>query len=206
MGTHCCAISWRCGPLCTREYNGIALAAHAKPCYGSSLGSWPSEPARQCQGGANHGHRTRHQRRAARGRRAARDAAALGHPRRGRPDRHQVWLRGAAMRRLHRPYRRDGDPLLRDPGRRRRAAQVTTIEGLDPDGNHPVQSAWREATCRSAAIARAARSCRRRRCWPRTQSPSDQDITEAMSGNICRCGIYQRIRAAIKRPAQGRCP
>ena len=59
-------------------------------------------------------------------------------------------------------------------------------------------STW---ACRSAATARPARSCPRPRCSSATPKPTDAEIDEAMSGNICRCGTYTRIRAAIKQAA-----
>ncbi|GEO40272.1 isoquinoline 1-oxidoreductase alpha subunit [Skermanella aerolata] len=80
---------------------------------------------------------------------------------------------------------------------------VTTIEGLDPDGNHPVQRAWRDANvpqcgfCQSGQIMQAAAFV------ASTRNPDDRQITEAMSGNICRCGCYQRIHAAVKAASTG---
>ena len=80
---------------------------------------------------------------------------------------------------------------------------VTTIEGLSPAGNHPVQQAWLEADvpqcgyCQSGQIMSAAA------LLSRTPNPSDSDIDNAMRGNICRCGTYQAIREAIHRAAQG---
>jgi aerobic-type carbon monoxide dehydrogenase small subunit (CoxS/CutS family) len=80
--------------------------------------------------------------------------------------------------------------------------QVTTIEGLDPKGSHPVQRAWAELDvvqcgyCQPGQIMSAAALLRE---VPR---PSDSDIDGALSGNICRCGTYQRIRAAVHRAAE----
>ncbi len=80
---------------------------------------------------------------------------------------------------------------------------ITTIEGLSPDGNHPVQVAWRElnvaqcGSCQTGQIMRAAS------LLGDTPNPSDEEIDTAMSGNICRCGTYPRIRAAIKQAAKG---
>src|SRR5580658_14255 len=77
--------------------------------------------------------------------------------------------------------------------------KVTTIEGLE--GLHPLQAAWVEADvpqcgyCQSGQIMSAAA------LLARTPNPTDADITDAMNGNICRCGCYQRIRAAIKAAA-----
>ena len=76
---------------------------------------------------------------------------------------------------------------------------VTTIEGLSENGDHPVQRAWRElgvaqcGYCQSGQIMQAASLLKE------TPKPSDADIDAAMAGNICRCGTYPRIRAAIKR-------
>jgi isoquinoline 1-oxidoreductase alpha subunit len=81
--------------------------------------------------------------------------------------------------------------------------KVTTIEGLDAGGNHRVQKAWREVGvpqcgyCQSGQIMQAAA------LLAQTPNPADTDIDTAMSGNICRCGTYQRIRAAIKQAAKG---
>ena len=77
---------------------------------------------------------------------------------------------------------------------------VTTIEGLAADGpSIRCRRPGRRTTCRSAATARAARSCRPPRCCKQKPKPTDADIDARMTGNICRCGTYQRIRAAIKR-------
>ena len=82
--------------------------------------------------------------------------------------------------------------------------KVTTIEGLDPDGEHPVQRAWRDqgvpqcGYCQSGQIMQAAA------LLAGTPRPSDAQIDGAMAGNICRCGTYMRIRAAIHAAAGGR--
>ena len=78
---------------------------------------------------------------------------------------------------------------------------VTTIEGLSNDGQHPVQQAWREGNvpqcgyCQSGQIMSAAA------LLARQPKPDDADINQAMSGNLCRCGTYNRIRKAIHRAA-----
>jgi isoquinoline 1-oxidoreductase alpha subunit len=78
---------------------------------------------------------------------------------------------------------------------------VTTIEGLDAKGQHPLQVAWREqgvpqcGYCQSGQIMQAAALLSSKK------KPSDQEIEAAMSGNICRCGTYTRIKAAIKQAA-----
>ena len=80
--------------------------------------------------------------------------------------------------------------------------EIITIEGLSPDGNHPVQRAWRANNvpqcgyCQPGQIMQAAALLRQ------TPKPTDRQIIDAMSGNICRCGTYARIRAAIKSAAE----
>ncbi|MHC9085574.1 (2Fe-2S)-binding protein [Luteimonas sp. RIT-PG2_3] len=74
---------------------------------------------------------------------------------------------------------------------------ITTIEGLSADGTHPVQQAWQALNvaqcgyCQGGQIMQAASLLRE------NPTPSDDDIDAAMSGNLCRCGTYPRIRAAI---------
>jgi isoquinoline 1-oxidoreductase subunit alpha len=80
---------------------------------------------------------------------------------------------------------------------------VTTIEGLDPQGNHPVQKAWRNAGVPQCGYCQAGQIMQAAALLQQTKSPSDDDIDSAMNGNICRCGTYQRIRAAIKEAAKG---
>jgi len=80
--------------------------------------------------------------------------------------------------------------------------EVTTIEGLDPNGNHPVQRAWRAVNvpqcgyCQSGQIMSAASLLNR------NPNPSDEEIIGGMAGNICRCGTYQRIFAAVRMAAE----
>ena len=80
-------------------------------------------------------------------------------------------------------------------------AKVTTIEGLDPEGRHPVQKAWADLQvpqcgyCQSGQIMQAASLIND---FP---SPTDQDIDAVMAGNLCRCMTYVRIRNAIKQAA-----
>jgi isoquinoline 1-oxidoreductase subunit alpha len=81
--------------------------------------------------------------------------------------------------------------------------KITTIEGLSPDGKHPLQVAWiaeqvpQCGYCQSGQIMQAAA------LLAKTPNPTDDEIVEAMSGNICRCATYVRIKRAIKRAAQG---
>ena len=80
--------------------------------------------------------------------------------------------------------------------------KVTTIEGLSADGSHPLQQAWvaeqvpQCGYCQSGQIMQAAA------LLTQTPKPTDAEIDAAMAGNICRCGTYQRIRAAIHRAAK----
>jgi len=98
----------------------------------------------------------------------------------------------------------DGQPVrsCTTPAAAAVGRQVTTIEGLSPDGSHPVQRAWVEHTvpqcgyCQSGQIMAAAA------LLARTPNPTDQDIDTAMLGQLCRCGTYQRIRKAIHRAAE----
>jgi isoquinoline 1-oxidoreductase alpha subunit len=79
--------------------------------------------------------------------------------------------------------------------------QITTIEGLSPDGSHPVQRAWADLDvvqcgyCQSGQIMAAAALLANK------PKPSDTDIDDALTGNLCRCGTYQRIRDAVHRAA-----
>jgi len=80
--------------------------------------------------------------------------------------------------------------------------KITTIEGLSADGSHPVQRAWAELDvvqcgyCQSGQIMSAAGLLASK------PSPTDADIDAALAGNLCRCGTYQRIRAAVHRAAE----
>ena len=80
--------------------------------------------------------------------------------------------------------------------------KILTIEGLSTDGSHPVQRAWAELDvvqcgyCQSGQIMSAAA------LLAKIPQPTDSDIDQALSGNICRCGTYPRIRAAVKRAAR----
>jgi isoquinoline 1-oxidoreductase alpha subunit len=80
---------------------------------------------------------------------------------------------------------------------------VVTIEGLSPDGMHPVQKAWRDLNVAQCGYCQVGQIMQAAALLKDTPKPTDADIDSAMSGNICRCGTYPRIRAAIKRAAQG---
>ena len=80
--------------------------------------------------------------------------------------------------------------------------EVTTIEGLSPDGTHPVQRAWVAGNVPQCGYCQPGQIMQAAALLSQTPNPSDQQIVDAMSGNICRCGTYQRIRAAIKQAAE----
>jgi isoquinoline 1-oxidoreductase alpha subunit len=82
--------------------------------------------------------------------------------------------------------------------------RVVTIEGLSADGNHPVQRAWVSHDVAQCGYCQTGQIMQAASLLARTPNPSDQDIDRAMTGNICRCGTYQRIRAAIKTAAKER--
>jgi isoquinoline 1-oxidoreductase alpha subunit len=79
--------------------------------------------------------------------------------------------------------------------------EVVTIEGLSPDGNHPVQVAWRDQNVAQCGYCQCGQIMQAAALLKDTPKPTDQDIDDTMSGNICRCGTYPRIRAAIHQAA-----
>jgi isoquinoline 1-oxidoreductase subunit alpha len=76
--------------------------------------------------------------------------------------------------------------------------EIVTIEGLSPDGSHPVQRAWRALNVPQCGYCQPGQMMQAAALLKQTPRPTDQQIIEGMSGNICRCGTYARIRAAIK--------
>ena len=93
----------------------------------------------------------------------------------------------------------DGRPMrtcllpLRDVG----PAEITTIEGLSADGNHPLQRAWREHAVPQCGFCQPGQLMTAAGLLAANKDPDEQAVVDAMSGNICRCGTYQRIRAAV---------
>lgn len=79
---------------------------------------------------------------------------------------------------------------------------VVTIEGLDPNGQHPVQRAWIEKQVPQCGYCQCGQIMQAAALLKDTPKPTDADIDAAMANNICRCGTYERIRAAIHRAAE----
>jgi isoquinoline 1-oxidoreductase subunit alpha len=79
--------------------------------------------------------------------------------------------------------------------------KVTTIEGLSPDGTHPLQEAWLECDVPQCGYCQAGQIMQAASLLKDKPNPTDEEIEEAMNGNICRCGTYVRIKEAIKKAA-----
>lgn len=80
--------------------------------------------------------------------------------------------------------------------------KITTIEGLSEDGSHPVQQAWLAHDVAQCGYCQAGQMMSAAALLERNGNPDDQAIDAAMSGNLCRCGTYTRIKAAIKTAAK----
>jgi isoquinoline 1-oxidoreductase subunit alpha len=80
--------------------------------------------------------------------------------------------------------------------------EIVTIEGLSLDGTHPIQRAWKALNVPQCGYCQSGQMMQAAALLKQTPRPTDQQITDAMSGNICRCGTYVRIRAAIKSVAE----
>jgi len=80
--------------------------------------------------------------------------------------------------------------------------QVVTIEGLHPQGDHAVQKAWRAQNVAQCGYCQTGQIMQAVALLKQTPNPTDDDIDNLMAGNLCRCGTYTRIRAAIKQAAK----
>jgi isoquinoline 1-oxidoreductase subunit alpha len=100
-----------------------------------------------------------------------------------------VHLRGRAVRSCLTPVSAAAD------------APIVTLEGLSADGTHPVQVAWQEIDVPQCGYCQAGQMMSASALLARTPNPTDQEIDAAMTGNICRCGTYIRIREAIHKAA-----
>ena len=82
-------------------------------------------------------------------------------------------------------------------------AEITTIEGLSSDGDHPVQKSWRELNVPQCGFCQAGQIMQAAELLSKNPKPSDAEILTAMAGNVCRCGCYQRIVAAVRHASTG---
>ncbi len=80
--------------------------------------------------------------------------------------------------------------------------EITTIEGLSPNGDHPLQQAWLDENVSQCGYCQPGQIMTAAALLADTPHPTDEEIDAAMSGNLCRCGTYQRIRRAIHRAAE----
>ena len=83
-------------------------------------------------------------------------------------------------------------------------AEVTTIEGLSENGDHPVQVAWRDVNVAQCGYCQAGQIMQAAALVDGSETVTDEDIDYAMTGNLCRCGTYTRIRAAIRQAAEAK--
>jgi len=81
-------------------------------------------------------------------------------------------------------------------------SQVTTIEGLSPDGTHPLQLAWQEVNTPQCGYCQVGQIMQAAALLKEKPQATDDEIDSAMSGNLCRCGTYMRIREAVRKAAQ----
>jgi len=100
-----------------------------------------------------------------------------------------VHLNGDAVRACALPISAVGD------------GEVVTIEGLSENGDHPVQKAWEEVDVMQCGYCQAGQIMSAAALLNKNPNPSDEEISSAMNGNICRCGTYVRIREAVKKAA-----
>ena len=87
------------------------------------------------------------------------------------------------------------------PIRRAAGGSVTTIEGLSPDGSHPLQKAWVDLGVPQCGFCQAGQIMTAAALLAKKPKPTDAEIDQSLSGNLCRCGTYTRIRAAVKKAA-----
>jgi isoquinoline 1-oxidoreductase alpha subunit len=87
------------------------------------------------------------------------------------------------------------------PVRRAADKAVVTIEGLSPDGSHPLQKAWCDLAVPQCGFCQAGQIMTAAGLLAENPKPSDADIDHSLAGNLCRCGTYERIRAAVKQAA-----
>lgn len=98
----------------------------------------------------------------------------------------------------------DGEPVrsCTTPAAGLEGTEITTVEGFHPEGGHPVQRAWNDEDVAQCGYCQGGQILSAAALLKKNPDPSDEQINEAMGGNICRCGTYPRIRKAVKRAAQ----
>lgn len=87
------------------------------------------------------------------------------------------------------------------PVRRAQGKSITTIEGLSPDGSHPLQKAWMELAVPQCGFCQAGQIMSAAALLAKKPRPTDAEIDQSLAGNLCRCGTYTRIRSAVKKAA-----
>ena len=87
------------------------------------------------------------------------------------------------------------------PVRRADGKKVTTIEGLSPDGSHPLQKAWVELAVPQCGYCQAGQIMSAASLLAKRPKPTNEEIDHSLAGNLCRCGTYTRIRAAVRKAA-----
>ncbi|RKG69857.1 (2Fe-2S)-binding protein [Corallococcus sp. CA054B] len=87
------------------------------------------------------------------------------------------------------------------PVRRAEGREVMTIEGLSPDGSHPLQKAWVELAVPQCGFCQAGQIMTAAALLAKNPKPTDAEIDQSLAGNLCRCGTYTRIRTAVKKAA-----
>lgn len=87
------------------------------------------------------------------------------------------------------------------PVKRAQGRSVTTIEGLSPDGTHPLQKAWVDLAVPQCGFCQAGQIMTAAALLAKKPKPTDAEIDQSLGGNLCRCGTYVRIRAAVKKAA-----
>lgn len=98
----------------------------------------------------------------------------------------------------------DGEPVrsCTTPAAGLEGMEITTVEGFHPEGGHPVQRAWNDEDVAQCGYCQGGQILSAAALLEKNPDPSDEDINEAMAGNICRCGTYPRIRKALKLAVQ----
>jgi hypothetical protein len=119
----------------------------------------------------------------------------MGAPGRSQYEGNEIRMRHRRLRRLHRAFERQRGSRVPNAS--------SAIEGLSVDGSHPLQKAWIELDVPQCGYCQAGQLMQAAALLARNSKPSNSDIDSAMTGNVCRCGTYIRIREAIHLAANG---